>query len=112
MTGPKQEVFCYIDGLVDGIIKMMDSREDFVGPVTLGNPTEFTILGLAKKIIKLTNSKSKIIYKPLPEDDPRRRKPGIILTKEKLGWQPIIDLEDGLAKTIEYFDVFLAKRIK
>ena len=110
--GSQTRSFCYVDDLVDGIIKMMNSREDFVGPVNLGNSTEFAILDLAKKIIKLTNSESNIIYKPLPEDDPKRRKPDIILAKEKLGWQPIIDLEDGLAKTIEYFDVLLAKRIK
>jgi len=106
--GNQTRSFCYVDDLVDGIIKMMNSREDFVGPVNLGNPTEFTILELAKKIIKLTNSKSKIIYKPLPEDDPRRRKPNIELAKKELKWKPQIQLDEGLKKTINYFERLLS----
>ena len=105
--GSQTRSFCYVDDLVEGITKMMNSREDFVGPVNLGNPNEFTILELAKKIIKLTNSKSKIIYKPLPEDDPKRRKPNIELAKKELMWEPQIQVEEGLKKTIDYFERLL-----
>ena len=104
--GSQTRSFCYVDDLVEGITKMMNSREDFVGPVNLGNPNEFTILELAKKIIKLTNSKSKIIYKPLPEDDPKRRKPNIELAKKELKWEPKIQLKEGLKKTINYFTIY------
>jgi UDP-glucuronate decarboxylase len=107
--GRQTRSFCYVDDLVEGIIKMMNSRENFVGPVNLGNPIEFSILELAKKIIKLTNSKSKIIYKPLPEDDPRKRKPDINLAKKELKWEPKIELDEGLIYTIEYFDKLLKK---
>jgi len=102
--GSQTRSFCYVDDLVNGIIKMMNSRDEFVGPVNLGNPNEFTILELAKKIIKLINSKSKIIYKPLPEDDPKQRQPNIELAKKELNWQPKIQLEKGLIKTINYFN--------
>jgi UDP-glucuronate decarboxylase len=101
--GSQTRSFCYVDDLVDGIIKMMNSRENIVGPLNLGNPAEFTILELAKKIIKLTDSKSNIIYKPLPEDDPKRRKPNIELAKKELKWKPKIQLDEGLKKTINYF---------
>jgi len=101
--GSQTRSFCYVDDLVEGIIKMMNSRDDFVGPVNLGNPTEYSILELAKKIIKLTNSKSKIIYKPLPEDDPKQRKPDITKVKTTLQWQPKISLNEGLKKTINWF---------
>jgi len=87
----------------------MNSREDFVGPVNLGNPEEFTILDLAKKIIKLTNSKSQLVFKELPEDDPRKRKPDISLAEKELNWMPSISLEEGLTYTIEYFDKLLEK---
>ena len=100
-------VFCYVDDLIDGLIKLMDSPDDFTGPVNMGNPEEFTILTLAEKIIKLTNSKSKIVYKSLPEDDPMQRQPDILLAKEKLDWQPVVNLNEGLKKTIEYFDRIL-----
>jgi UDP-glucuronate decarboxylase len=106
--GSQTRSFCYVDDLVNVIIKMMNSREDFVGPVNLGNPTEFTILELAKKIIKLTDSKSKIIYKPLPEDDPKQRQPNIELAKKELKWEPIINLDEGLKKTINYFKRLLS----
>jgi UDP-glucuronate decarboxylase len=86
---------------------MMNSREDFVGPVNLGNPKEFSILDLAKKIIKLTDSKSNIIYKPLPKDDPKQRKPNIELANEELKWEPKIQLDEGLKKTINYFERYL-----
>ena len=100
--GSQTRSFCYVDDLIDGMIKMMYA-EDFIGPVNIGNPGEFTILELAEKVIKLTGSKSKIIYQPLPSDDPTQRCPVIDLAKEKLNWQPTIPLEDGLKKTIEYF---------
>ena len=106
--GSQTRSFCYVDDLVEGITKMMNSREDFVGPVNLGNPNEFTILELAKKIIKLTNSKSKIIYKPLPEDDPKQRQPDIELAKKELEWEPKIQLNEGLKKTIDYFERLLS----
>lgn len=106
--GSQTRSFCYVDDLVEGIIKMMGSREDFVGPVNLGNPTEFTILELAKKIIKSTDSKSKIIYKPLPEDDPKQRQPNIELAKKELKWKPKIQLNEGLKKTIDYFERLLS----
>jgi len=106
--GSQTRSFCYVDDLVEGIIKMMNSGKDFVGPVNLGNPKEFTILELAKKIIKLTNSKSEIIYKPLPEDDPKQRQPNIELAHKKLKWEPKIQLEEGLIKTISYFERLLS----
>ena len=105
--GQQTRSFCYVDDLVDGIIKMMNSDNSFVGPVNLGNPGEFTILELAQIVLKMTNSKSKIIFHPLPPDDPMQRKPNIALAKEKLGWEPKINLEDGLKKTIHYFDNLL-----
>ena len=94
--------FQFVDDLINGIIKMMNS--DFVGPVNLGNPVELSMKDLASRIIKLTNSSSKIIYKKLPDDDPKRRKPDISLASSKLGWNPVIDLETGLQKTINYFN--------
>ncbi|MBF0226219.1 MAG: SDR family oxidoreductase [Desulfobacterales bacterium] len=101
--GSQTRSFCYADDLIDGIIRMMNSSDDFIGPANLGNPSEFTILELANKVLELTGSKSKIIYNSLPQDDPLQRKPDITLAKEKLDWQPYIKLEDGLKKTIEYF---------
>ena len=105
--GSQTRSFCYVDDLVEGIIKMMNSRKDFVGPVNLGNPKELSILELAKKIIKLTDSKSKIIYGPLPEDDPKQRQPNIALAKRELSWEPKIQINQGLKKTISYFDKLL-----
>lgn len=101
--GSQTRSFCYVDDLIEGLIRMMNGPDDFVGPVNLGNPTEFTILDLAEKTIRLTGSKSKIIFKPLPQDDPLQRRPDISLAKEKLQWEPRIDVEKGLNKTIEYF---------
>ena len=106
-NGNQTRSFCYVDEMVEGIIKMMDSRDKFNGPVNLGNPREFTILELAEKIINFTNSKSKIIYKPLPEDDPIQRKPNIDLAKKELNWQPKISFEEGIKKTIDYFERLL-----
>jgi len=100
--GSQTRSFCFVDDLVAGIIKMMN-KNDFPGPVNLGNPNEFTILELAEKVIELTNSNSKIIYKTLPQDDPMQRQPDISLAKEKLNWEPEIELEEGLKRTIKYF---------
>ncbi len=99
--GSQTRSFCYVTDLIEGLYKMMD--QDFIGPVNLGNPNEFTILELAKKIIELTKSKSKIVYNPLPKDDPKQRQPEISLAKEKLNWEPKIKLEEGLKKTVDYF---------
>jgi len=101
--GSQTRSFCYVDDMIDGLIRLMNSPDDFTGPVNLGNPVEFTILLLAEKVIELTNSKSKIIFKELPSDDPKQRQPDITLAKEKLNWRPTIHLEDGLKKTINYF---------
>lgn len=101
--GMQTRSFCYVDDLVDGMIRMMESRDGFTGPVNLGNPGEFTILRLAKLVIEMTGSKSKIIYMPLPQDDPVQRKPVIELAKKELDWEPTIQLEEGLEKTIDYF---------
>ncbi len=100
--GLQTRSFCYVDDLIEGMIRMMDC-EHFIGPVNLGNPEEFTILELAQKIIAMTGSKSKITYKPLPSDDPRQRQPDITLAGQKLGWKPAISVNDGLQRTIEYF---------
>ena len=101
--GLQTRSFQYIDDLINAMVKMMFMSETFIGPVNIGNQNEFTILDLAKKIIELTNSKSKFIFKPLPSDDPIQRKPDISLAKQELEWEPTIQLEEGLVKTIEYF---------
>ena len=101
-NGTQTRSFCYVDDLIDGIVKMMNV-ENFIGPVNLGNPGEFTMLELAELILKLTGSKSKIVYQPLPQDDPTQRCPVIDLAKEKLNWTPTVKLEDGLKVTIDYF---------
>ena len=106
--GSQTRSFCYCDDLIDGTIKMMN-RENFIGPVNLGNPIEMPVIDFAKIIIKATNSKSEIIFKELPKDDPVKRQPDISLAKEKLNWQPKYNLEDGLKKTIEYFEDYLKK---
>ena len=104
--GSQTRSFCYVDDLVDGIFRMMNVNSSFTGPVNLGNPVEFTVLELAKLVIELTDSKSKIIFKDLPQDDPEKRKPDISLAKDKLDWQPSIELEEGLLRTIHYFKSF------
>lgn len=101
--GLQTRSFQYVDDLVEGMVRMMASREEFTGPVNIGNPNEFTILQLAELVIKLTGSKSKIVRMPLPPDDPMQRQPNIDLAKKELGWSPKIELEEGLIKTIEYF---------
>ena len=101
--GSQTRSFCYVDDLIDAMIKTMNSEKGFTGPVNIGNPGEFTMLQLAEMVLKLSNSKSKIIYQPLPSDDPKQRQPNIDLAKTKLGWQPKVNLEDGLKETIAYF---------
>ncbi|MDZ7740385.1 MAG: UDP-glucuronic acid decarboxylase family protein [Bacteroidota bacterium] len=101
--GSQTRSFQYCDDLIEGMLRMMATGDDFTGPVNIGNPGEFTILELAEKVISMTGSTSRIIFKPLPQDDPMQRRPDIELAKEKLGWHPGIDLDEGLAKTIEYF---------
>ena len=105
--GNQTRSFQYVDDLVNGMVKMMDTPNDFLGPVNVGNPGEFTILQLAEKIIDITGSKSKIIFQPLPADDPMQRKPDITLAKKELDWEPKVKLDDGLVKTIAYFDQLL-----
>jgi len=107
--GRQTRSFCYVDDLVEGMRHMMDSREGFTGPVNLGNPVEFTMLELAKKVMALTGSRSEIVYKPLPSDDPTQRKPIIDLARKELGWEPHIMLEEGLKRTISYFEQVLRK---
>ena len=101
--GKQSRSFQYIDDLVEGMIRMMNTEDDFTGPVNLGNPTEFSILELAERIIRMTGSSSKIVYQALPDDDPKQRQPDITLAKQKLGWEPTVELEDGLKRMIEYF---------
>ena len=101
--GSQTRSFQYVSDLVDGMIRMMASEDGFIGPVNIGNPGEFTILELAEKVIGLTASPSRIIFRPLPADDPKMRRPDISLAKEKLVWEPKVPLEDGLRSTIEYF---------
>lgn len=107
--GNQTRSFQYVDDLVDGMLKMMNSEKGFIGPVNMGNPGEFTINELAEKVIKLTNSKSIIIYNKLPSDDPMQRKPDISIAKNKLNWEPKIKLDEGLVKTIDYFKNLLNK---
>jgi UDP-glucuronate decarboxylase len=107
--GSQTRSFCYVDDLVEGLIRLMESTSDFTGPVNLGNPGEFTILQLAETVLEMTGSKSPLIKLPLPADDPRQRQPNIALAKERLGWAPSTALRDGLARTIDYFDRLLSE---
>ena len=107
--GSQSRSFCYVDDLINVFILLMDSPDDFTGPVNTGNPKEFTIYELAEKIIKLIGSKSEIVFKPLPADDPKQRQPDISLAREKLDWEPEVSLEQGLKPTIEYFDQLLSR---
>ena len=106
-TGEQTRSFCYISDLIDGMIKLMDAPEEITGPINLGNPGEFTMLELAQTIIKLTDSKSELVFEELPEDDPKQRQPDISLAKEKLGWEPKVDLAAGLKPTIKYFRQYI-----
>lgn len=105
--GSQTRSFCYVDDLLDGMIAMMDSPEGFTGPVNLGNPHEFTMLELAEKVLQMTGAKSKIIFKPLPQDDPKQRRPDISVAQKQLGFEPKVSLEEGLDKTIRYFRTVL-----
>ncbi|MGQ1891534.1 UDP-glucuronic acid decarboxylase family protein [Thermophagus sp. OGC60D27] len=109
--GNQTRSFQYIDDLVDGMLRMMNSRDDFLGPVNIGNPHEFSMLELAKQVLDITGSRSKIVFEPLPEDDPTQRQPDISLAKKELNnWEPKVQLREGLTKTIEYFDQLLKKQ--
>ena len=101
--GSQSRSFCYVDDMIEGFVRMMDSERGFSGPVNMGNPDEFTMLELAENVLRLTGSHSKLTFKPLPTDDPRQRQPDIALAREKLGWEPKVRLEDGLKQTIAYF---------
>jgi UDP-glucuronate decarboxylase len=102
--GSQTRSFCYVDDLLRGLMGLMNSPDDFTGPVNLGNPGEFTILELAEKVIQMTGSESRIVYHPLPADDPMQRQPDISLARKTLQWEPKIELEEGLKKTIAYFE--------
>ncbi|MFZ1991082.1 MAG: GDP-mannose 4,6-dehydratase, partial [Alphaproteobacteria bacterium] len=108
-NGSQTRSFCYVDDMVQGFIRLMDSEDDLTGPINLGNPRETTIRELAEMVIAAVGSRSTIIQKPLPADDPVQRQPNITLAQRKLGWQPTVPLEDGLAKTIAYFDELLSR---
>lgn len=105
--GRQSRSFCYVDDLVEAFMRFMDTPSEVTGPMNLGNPHEFTMLELAEKVIKITGSSSKLIFKPLPHDDPRQRQPDISLAKRTIDWQPRINLDEGLTKTIAYFDAYL-----
>lgn len=105
--GLQTRSFCYVDDMIDALVRLMDTNDDFIGPVNLGNPQELSIIELAEKIIKLTNTTSKIRYLPLPEDDPIKRQPDISLAKKTLNWEPKISIEEGLERTIEYFKTII-----
>jgi len=107
--GSQTRAFCYVEDLVDGLIRLMESSDEITGPINLGNPSEFTIRQLAEMVIDLTGSASKIVHRPLPMDDPRQRKPDISKANELLDWRPALPLRQGLAKTITFFEEFLAK---
>ena len=108
--GSQSRSFCYVDDLIEGLLRLMDSPAAVTGPVNLGNPSEFTILELAEKVRELTGSRSEIVFRPLPQDDLLRRRPDIGRARELLGWQPTVSLEEGLKRTIGYFDALLAGR--
>jgi UDP-glucuronate decarboxylase len=106
--GSQTRSFCYVDDLIEAFVRIMATGDEFVGPVNIGNPGEFTILELAEKVIEFVGGSNKIVNKPLPMDDPTRRRPDISLAKEKLGWEPKIALDEGLRRTIEFFDDLLS----
>ena len=109
--GRQTRSFCYVDDIIEGVVRFMDTNNGFVGPVNLGNPQELEIRDLAQKVLELTGSRSTITHKPLPDDDPRCRQPNIQLARDRFGWEPQCKLEDGLSKTIDYFDSLLGKGI-
>jgi UDP-glucuronate decarboxylase len=106
--GTQTRSFCYVDDLIDGMLRMMDSPDGLFGPVNLGNPGEFTMIELAERVLSITGSKSRLVKKPLPQDDPRQRQPDISLAKAKLGWTPKVALEDGLKETVRFFKHLLS----
>lgn len=108
-NGTQTRSFCYVSDLIDGLIRLMQTADDVTGPINLGNPNEHTIAELAEKIVELTGSRSELKYLPLPQDDPKRRRPDIGLAASTLGWQPTVELDEGLRRTIEYFDALLVK---
>lgn len=108
--GEQTRSFCFVDDLVDGIMRMLNSQSGFTGPVNLGNPEEFTIRELAEIVIEMTGSQSRIVYRPLPTDDPRQRRPTIDMAQQELKWSPSVRLREGLSRTIEYFDNVLSRR--
>jgi UDP-glucuronate decarboxylase len=108
--GSQTRSFCYVDDLVEALIRMMNAKRGVTGPINLGNPGEFTIHELARLVIELANSSSRIVYRDLPMDDPRQRRPDISKAREALGWQPTVDLREGLRRTIDYFDARLSTR--
>ena len=105
--GKQTRSFCYVTDLIEAMVRMMGTNDDFIGPVNIGNPNEFTMLELAEKVIELTGSRSQLIFKQLPSDDPKQRQPDISLAKAQLDWQPKVELEEGLTKTIDYFKALL-----
>ena len=110
--GNQTRSFCYVDDLIEGFVRLMDSPAELTGPVNLGNPSEFTIRQLAELTIEMTGSRSKLSSLPLPQDDPRQRQPNITLAKERLGWQPTVELREGLRRTIGYFDALLSDSVE
>ncbi len=108
-SGQQTRSFCYVDDLVDAMLRMMETEKGFTGPINLGNPGEFSIAELAEKVVRLVGSKSKLVYKPLPQDDPKQRKPDISLARTKLGWEPKVNLVNGLKETIAFFKRLLAQ---
>lgn len=103
-SGEQTRSFCYVSDLLDGFVRLMDTPDDVTGPINIGNPVEFTMLELATLVIELTGSRSRIVHLPLPADDPRQRRPDIALARRHLGWEPQVQLREGLQKTIDYFD--------
>ncbi len=108
--GTQTRSFCYVDDMVDGFVKLMATGDELTGPVNLGNRNEFTIRELAEAVIELTGAKSRIVFKPLPADDPKQRQPDVALAREALGWEPVVQLRDGLLRTVEYFEALLRAR--
>jgi UDP-glucuronate decarboxylase len=106
--GQQTRSFCFVDDLVEGFLRLMDTDDEITGPINLGNPGEFTIRALAEKVMDLTGSKSRLEYRPLPQDDPQQRQPDITKARTLLSWEPVIQLEEGLRRTIAYFDQLLA----
>jgi UDP-glucuronate decarboxylase len=101
--GQQTRSFCYVDDMIEGFVRMMDTERGFTGPINVGNPCEFTMLQLAEEVLKQVGGRSKLAFKPLPADDPKQRQPDIAMARDKLGWEPTVQLEDGLRETIAYF---------